>query len=247
MFLSRLRVVCVNIFERVFILKNIRKILIIFFIGFSFRFGINYFLDINVFLGYLNAVSLTYYGFMYYFSVFFFELPRIGFNVLNLNLVRSAIRVVCGGGFLSEDKMLSGDNMFTDNMYPNDSKDLSNDGLVCKQDRHGESSRGPGRRVRRPSAGIIGLYGDSSKPPVNSRDGSGVSESSRESRKVSSRSKVSSEVRTRTVSGVSSSPRVSPNSRSLNAMGTRGSLNSSRSGSIVIGLDNDTRYSLLIQ
>ena len=48
-------------------------------------------------------------------------------------------------------------------------------------------------------------------------------------------------------SRVSSSSRVSPSSGGINSTGTRGSLNSSRSGSIVIGLDNDTRYSLLIQ
>ena len=120
-----------------------RRILVIFLVGLVSRVLVNYVLEINVFKEYTNVISLGYYGFMACFSGLVYELPRISFNVLDIKLVRSAIRVVCEGGFLSEDKMLSGDKMYTDNMYTNDNKDLSKDkdGLVCKQDRRSKSGR----------------------------------------------------------------------------------------------------------
>jgi len=112
---------CVNIFTRVFTLKNIRKIFIVFLVGFSCRVGIHFFLGINVFMDYLNFVSFVYYGFM---SCFIITLDELFLEIPSSEGVRTK-----NSGVIS-------------NIY-NDKDNVS----------------GLRRRVRRPSAALIGLYG----------------------------------------------------------------------------------------
>jgi hypothetical protein len=49
-------------------------VLVIFVVGFVSRVLINNFWDVNVFLDYLNSISLGYYGFMAIFGVLVQEL-----------------------------------------------------------------------------------------------------------------------------------------------------------------------------
>lgn len=53
---------------------NFSKVLVIFVVGFVTRVLINYVYDINVFVDYLNTISLTYYGMMSIFIVLVNEL-----------------------------------------------------------------------------------------------------------------------------------------------------------------------------
>ena len=78
-FLFCIRNICFNIFNRVFTRKNMYKIGLIFIVGFTSRIGINYLLGINVFVDYLNIVSLVYYGFMSCFSGVVYNLTEIGY------------------------------------------------------------------------------------------------------------------------------------------------------------------------
>src|SRR6266536_1156133 len=152
-FLNKFCCMCVNIFTRVFTLKNIRKIFIVFLVGFSCRVGIHFFLGINVFMDYLNFVSFVYYGFMSCFTGFIFDLSKISFNVFNFKLIRNAIKEICREDL---NKMFSSNLMFEDNVKVENIRDLPNDTLILKQ----EGRRSEGKvRVRRPSAGLVGLYG----------------------------------------------------------------------------------------
>src|SRR5207253_8266044 len=62
-----------NISKRIITNKKFQKIVLIFVVGFTSRLGVNYFLDVNVFVDFLNVVSLVYYGFMSVFVVFIEE------------------------------------------------------------------------------------------------------------------------------------------------------------------------------
>lgn len=68
---------------RVFTPSNLSKVLLIFFVGLFGRYCIDYFGGINVFVEYLNPVSIAFYSFMAAFAVFISEL----FSFFNCNLI----------------------------------------------------------------------------------------------------------------------------------------------------------------
>lgn len=63
-----------SFFIKLFNFNNFIKLFIIFFIGFFFRFLIDYFIGINVFNDYTSLISIIYYFFMSCFIVFVHEL-----------------------------------------------------------------------------------------------------------------------------------------------------------------------------
>jgi hypothetical protein len=95
-----------NLKERirsVFNRLNLSKVLVIFMVGFVTRVLINDVYDINVFVDYLNTISLTYYGMMAIFVVLVNELfsyidlkllPKISMDVFSISSIRKAISVI---------------------------------------------------------------------------------------------------------------------------------------------------------
>jgi hypothetical protein len=83
---------------------NFIKVLVIFMVGFVTRVLINYVYDINVFVDYLNSISLGYYGFMAIFVVLVNELfsyidlktfPLISIkDVFNISSIRKGVSVI---------------------------------------------------------------------------------------------------------------------------------------------------------
>ena len=82
---------------------NIIKILVIFVVGFSSRILVNYFFGINVFVDYLNSISIGYYSLMAIFVVLvneFFSyidlklLPKISLDVFSISSIRKAFSVI---------------------------------------------------------------------------------------------------------------------------------------------------------
>ena len=140
-----------------------RKILVIFVMGLVSRFVVNgVFDDVNVLKEYTSYILLVYYSIMACF-----ELSIISFNVLDIKLVKDAIKMFCEGGFLNKDKMLSGDVMSSSNMDSNKVFDLPKDNLNYNQ-RGAASGKIYGRRS---SAGLKGLYNqDSSNRNGSSSD-----------------------------------------------------------------------------
>ena len=87
---------CNRIFNRL----NLSKVLVIFVVGFVSRVLVNYLWDVNVFVDYLNSISLGYYGFMAIFVVLVNELfiyidikllPKISVDVFSITSIRKAI------------------------------------------------------------------------------------------------------------------------------------------------------------
>ena len=79
---------------------NLSKVLVIFVVGFVSRVLVNYFWDVNVFVDYLNTISLTYYGMMSIFVVLVNELfsyfdlkllPKISMDVFSIPSIRRAL------------------------------------------------------------------------------------------------------------------------------------------------------------
>ena len=161
-----------SIMNRIFNSVIFRRILVIFVVGLVSRGIINYVYDVNVFKEYTGYISLIYYGFMVCFTGFVYELPSISFKVLNISVIRSAVRVFLDGNFLGRDKMgIVGDNSSSKHFVKNHSINTDKDSLVCKQDeitqdknlRDKSLSREREERVnkfgvRRPSAGVRALY-----------------------------------------------------------------------------------------
>jgi hypothetical protein len=90
---------CNRIFNRL----NFSKVLVIFMVGFVTRVFINYVYDINVFVDYLNSISLGYYGFMAIFVVLVNELfsyidlkllPKISLDVFSISSIRKGVSVI---------------------------------------------------------------------------------------------------------------------------------------------------------
>lgn len=69
--------------SRIFTKNNVSKVLIIFTVGLISRITVGYYYDVNVFLEYYKAISLTYYSFMAIFVVVLGEL----FNYFNINII----------------------------------------------------------------------------------------------------------------------------------------------------------------
>lgn len=69
--------------QKTFTQNNISKVLVIFTIGITSRYLVNDYFDINVFVDYLNQISVVYYSMLATFIVFIHEL----FAFYNLNLI----------------------------------------------------------------------------------------------------------------------------------------------------------------
>ena len=91
------------LWKRIFNRLNLSKVLVIFMVGFVTRVFINYVYDINVFVDYLNSISLGYYGFMAIFVVLVNELfsyidlkllPKISLDVFSISSIRKAFSVI---------------------------------------------------------------------------------------------------------------------------------------------------------
>ena len=80
----------------------LRKVLIIFFVGFIFRALINNFFGVNVFKEYLCYISILYYGGMASFSVIINDSPCISFNTFNIKCIGENI----GNYFLSNNNFI---------------------------------------------------------------------------------------------------------------------------------------------
>lgn len=70
--------------------KNFIKIFIIFCIGFIFRFVVNFYFGINVFVDFTNIISIVFYGIMSSLGVFINEW-NLDFNSFKLNINRDSI------------------------------------------------------------------------------------------------------------------------------------------------------------
>lgn len=70
--------------------KNFIKIFIIFCIGFIFRFVVNFYFGINVFVDFTNIISIAFYGIMSSLGVFINEW-NLDFNSFKLNINRDSI------------------------------------------------------------------------------------------------------------------------------------------------------------
>lgn len=75
------------LYKRIFTKSNISKVLIIFTVGLISRIAIGYYYDINVFLEYYRAISLTYYSLMAIFVVVLSEV----FTYFDFNIIPSFI------------------------------------------------------------------------------------------------------------------------------------------------------------
>jgi hypothetical protein len=75
-----------------------KRILVFFVVGLVSRSVVNYVYDINVLKEYTNMIFIICPGFMTYFV---YDLPIISLNVLDLKLIRSAIKVYCENYYFS--------------------------------------------------------------------------------------------------------------------------------------------------
>jgi hypothetical protein len=97
--MKKLKERIIYIFNRV----NFSKVLVIFVVGFVSRVLVNNFWNVNVFVDYLNSISLGYYSFMAIFLVLVHELfsyidlkllPKISMDVFSISSIRKAISVI---------------------------------------------------------------------------------------------------------------------------------------------------------
>ena len=88
-----------SLWNRNFNRLNLSKVLVIFVVGLVSRVLVNNFWDVNVFVDYLNTISLTYYGMMSIFIVLVNELfsyfdlkllPKISMDVFSISSIRRA-------------------------------------------------------------------------------------------------------------------------------------------------------------
>jgi hypothetical protein len=120
------------------------RILVIFIVGLVSRSVVNYVYDVNVFKDYMESISLTYYAFMAWFTVFVHSLPKISFNVFDIKLVKGVIKLFCeGNNILGErGKLLMGDKSDESRTKVLDKNKILKDGLNLRQDRHNSSKTG---------------------------------------------------------------------------------------------------------
>ncbi len=92
-----------NLWNRNINRLNLSKVLVIFVVGLVSRVLVNNFWDVNVFVDYLNSISLLYYGFMSIFVVLVNELfsyidikilPKISMDVFRISSIRKSISVI---------------------------------------------------------------------------------------------------------------------------------------------------------
>jgi hypothetical protein len=84
---------------KVFSSGNIVKVFTIFITGFLLRVFIGYYFDVNVFVDFLNYISISFYAFMAFFSVFIgdlfssieFNFPKVDFNLLRPSYIKEKL------------------------------------------------------------------------------------------------------------------------------------------------------------
>jgi hypothetical protein len=93
----------ISFLGKIFSILNTIKILVIFVVGFVSRVLVNYFWDVNVFVDYLNSISIGYYGFMAIFVVLVNEvfsyidiklLPKISMDVFSISSIRRGVSAI---------------------------------------------------------------------------------------------------------------------------------------------------------
>jgi hypothetical protein len=93
----------ISFLGKIFSRLNTIKILVIFVVGFVSRVLVNYFWDVNVFVDYLNSISIGYYGFMAIFVVLVNEvfsyidiklLPKISMDVFSISSIRRGVSAI---------------------------------------------------------------------------------------------------------------------------------------------------------
>jgi len=177
-----------NLKERirsVFNRLNLSKVLVIFMVGFVTRVLINDVYDINVFVDYLNTISLTYYGMMAIFVVLVNELfsyidlkllPKISMDVFSISSIRKSFSVIINNiGNKGKIPISSGDSNLVSEKISGNSKVT---GVLLMGDRDGISSG-----VREKGKGMLGVKGLGVKglgvKDKFSYNGSGISSNSK--------------------------------------------------------------------
>ena len=108
---------------------NLTKVFVIFLVGFVSRVGINYYWGINVFMDYLNSISMGYYSIMAIFVVMVNELFSnidiknipfkniISWEVFNITSIRKGFSVIISN-ISTKDKIHMSSNMGTSDSVP---------------------------------------------------------------------------------------------------------------------------------
>jgi len=188
-----------NLKERiryVFNILNLSKVLVIFVVGFVTRVLINYVYGINVFVDYLNSISLGYYGFMAIFVVLVNELfsyfdlkllSKISLDVFSISSIRKAFAVIINNIGNKGKVPLSGD-LGVDKVLEKSDKVKVSGVLLKGGDKDGISSwfsstfKGkPNKSGEIVPSAMKGLYGTSSKIRP-----SGLYENDSEARRIKS-------------------------------------------------------------
>jgi len=141
-----------------------RRILVVFIVGLIIRFFVNYVFSSCVFKEF--CIPSLYF----ILSVFYYYFPKISMSVFDINVLRSVLKIVFEKGLISKGEIVIGDASLSND------KDFSKDGLICKQDRQGESSRGSGSSSEVGSeVGSESMRGSSSRRGSESSTSSGYS------------------------------------------------------------------------
>jgi hypothetical protein len=138
------------LWKRIFNRLNLSKVLVIFMVGFVTRVFINYVYDINVFVDYLNSISLGYYGFMAIFVVLVNELfsyidlkllPKISLDVFSISSIRKAFSVIINNiGNKGKVTISSGNSDVLSGKVLDKSDKVKVSGVLFMGDRDGISS-----------------------------------------------------------------------------------------------------------
>lgn len=156
---------------------NFSKVLVIFVVGFVTRVLINYVYDINVFVDYLNTISLTYYGMMSIFIVLVNELfvyidlkslPLISIkDVFSISSIRRGFSAIISNignkgkiplsGDLGVEKVLEKSDKFTGVLLMGDRDGISSAPTSSNRPTHFEGKKLTDQGDIIPS-GVRGLY-----------------------------------------------------------------------------------------
>ena len=138
---------------------TLSKVLVIFVVGLVSRVLVNNFWDVNVFVDYLNSISLVYYGMMSIFIVLVNELfsyidikilPKISFDVFRISSIRKSISVLISNQGNKVKVPISGD-IGLDKVLDKSNK-VKVPGVLLMENRDGISSG-----VREKGKGVLGV------------------------------------------------------------------------------------------
>ena len=162
---------------------NFIKILVIFVVGFISRILVNYLYGINVFVDYLNSISIGYYSLMAIFVVLVNELfsyidlkllPKISLDVFSISSIRKAFSVIINNiGNKGKVPLSSGNGDVLSGKVLDKSDKVKVSGVLFMGDREGISSG-----VREEGKGMLGVKGVGVKDKF-SYNGSGISSNSK--------------------------------------------------------------------